>query len=148
MMRPEEHEELKGMLSAYLDQELTQAASQRVRIHLEDCAGCRETLRQFRELQRLTAQVRFPDPPEEKMEELERRISVRAPRGLGWLLVLGGLAAWLIYALAMAVLHWRPPTPEEMLGGAIGLGVLLLFISVLRQRLLELPHDRYRSVKK
>jgi len=147
-MRPEEHEELKGMLSAYLDQELTQAAGQRVRIHLEDCPECRETLRQLQGLQRLTAQVEFPDPPEEKMQELERRLSVRAPRGLGWLLVSGGLAAWVVYALFMAMLHWRPPTVEEMLGGAVALGVLLLFVSVLRQRLLEIPHDRYRSVKK
>ncbi len=147
-MRPEEHEELKGMLSAYLDEELTQALAQRVRIHLEDCAECRETLRQFRELQQLTARADFPDPPEERMQELERRLSVRAPRGLGWLLVCGGLAAWAVYGLAMALLHWRPPTLEEMLGGAVAVGVVLLFVSVLRERLLELPHDRYRSVRK
>lgn len=148
MMRPEEHERLKGLLSAYLDEELTQADSQRVRIHLEDCAECGRILAELQQLQRLTAQMRFADPPEEKMLELERRLSVRAPRKLGWLLILGGLAAWVVYALVMAVLHWRPPTPEEMMGGAIGVGVLLLFVSVLRQRLLELPHDRYRSVKK
>ncbi len=144
----QEHEQLRRLLSAYLDHELTQAEDQRVRLHLEECADCRSVLTQLQQLQQLTAEMRFPDPPEEKMDQLERLLSVRAPRKLGWVLVVGGLGAWVVYALVMAVLHWRPPTLQELFGGAVGLGVLLLFISVLRQRLLELPHDRYRSVKK
>ena len=31
--------------------------------------------------------------------------------------------------------------------GAIVIGLVLIFVSVLRQRLLELPHDRYKGVK-
>ncbi len=148
MMRPEEHEQLRRLLSAYLDHELTQAEDQRLRLHLEDCDECRGVLSQLHQLQRLTAEIRFPDPPEEKMEQLERLLSVRAPRKLGWLLIVGGLGAWVVYALVMSLIHWRAPTPQELFGGAVGLGVLLLFISVLRQRLLELPYDRYRRVKK
>jgi len=147
-MQPDRHEQIRSLLSAYLDEELTQADSQRVRIHLEDCPECREHLRELERLKRLTGQLAFPDPPEEKMKELERRLSVRLSRGLGWLLVCGGVAAWLLYALVMAILHWRTPTFKEMLGGAVVVGLLMLFFSVLRERLLELPHDRYRSVKK
>jgi predicted anti-sigma-YlaC factor YlaD len=147
-MQPSRHEQIRALLSAYLDEELTQADSQRVRIHLEDCPECRQHLHELGRLKSLTGRLAFPDPPEEKMKELERRLSVRLSRGLGWILVCGGAAAWLVYALVMAILHWRTPTVKEMLGGAVLVGLLMLFFSVLRERLLELPHDRYRSVKK
>lgn len=148
MNPPDAHQAVRERLSAYLDQELTQAEEQRVRLHLEGCPECRRALEQLAQLQKLTAQMRFPDPPEETMQELERRLSVRAPRSAGWLLVLGGLLAWLVYGGVMALLHWRTPTLQEMAGGAVAIGVLLLFISVLRERLLELPHDRYRRIEK
>jgi hypothetical protein len=127
---------------------LVLADSQRVRIHLEECADCREQVAQLERLKRLTGELVFPDPPEEKMEQLARRLSVRATRGLGWILICGGAVALLLYSLVMALLHWRPPTFREVLCGAVVIGFLLLFFSVLRERWLELPHDRYRSVKK
>lgn len=147
-MTPQGHEQIRSLLSAYLDDELTQAESQRVRLHLEECSGCRQQALELERLKRMTAELVFPDPPEQEMEELERRLSVRAPRRLGWMLFCGGAVALLIYSLVMALLHWRPPTVREILGGMVVVGLLLLFFSVLRQRLLELPHDRYRSVKK
>lgn len=147
-MIPERHEQIRGLLSAYLDDELTQAENQRVRLHLEECAECRQQALQLEQLKRLTGELVFPDPPGRQMEELQQRLSVRATRGLGWVLFCGGAVALLIYSLVMALLHWRPPTVREILGGTVLAGLLLLFFSVLRQRLLELPHDRYRSVKK
>ncbi len=146
-MKPDRHEQIRSLLSAYLDEELTQADSQRVRLHLEDCAECREQLAQLERLKQLTGELVFPDPPEQEWEEVERRLSVRITRGVGWMLVCGGAVGLLIYSLVMALLHWRPPTVREILGGIVLVGALLLFFSVLRQRLLELPHDRYRRVK-
>jgi predicted anti-sigma-YlaC factor YlaD len=66
------HEEIQQMLSAYFDEELTQADSQRVRLHLEDCEDCRAALREMTELQQLTSQMRFRQPPEAIMDALER----------------------------------------------------------------------------
>lgn len=135
------------MLSAYVDRELTQADSQRVRIHLEDCAQCRQALQQLRGLQRLTAEMKFTDPPEDKMEELERRLSVQAPRRAGWGLFLGGVGVWAVYAV---YLFATSPVQlfEKLAAGAVVIGLVLLFVSVLRERLLVLPHDRYRGVKR
>jgi predicted anti-sigma-YlaC factor YlaD len=147
-MTPEQHQELQAMLSAYLDRELTQASEQRVRLHLEDCAACRQAYEEMLRVQQLTKSIRFPNPPEARMEELEKSLSVRAPRRAGWTLILGGFAAWLIYAIVMAVMNWRAPTGGELIAGAIVVGALLLLISVLMERLRQLPHDRYRGVKR
>ena len=148
MNRPGKHEQIRQMLSAFLDGELTQADSQRVRLHLEDCQECRLALDEMMKLQRLTSEMKFRNPPEEIMEALEQKVSVQAPRGIGWGLIAVSLAAWLVYVLLLALRNLRWPTIPELLIGAGCAGLLLLFLSVLRQRWLERPHDRYRKVKK
>ena len=146
--RTEQHQAIQRMLSAYLDDELTQADAQRVHVHLEDCEECRTALREMREIQRLTGEIEFRDPPEAALEALEQRLSVRGPRLRGWALVILGSAAWIVYGLFIALRHPRWPTVPELLAGMVVIGLALLFVSVLRQRLLERPHDRYRKVRK
>lgn len=85
MTMPGQHEEIRQMLSAYLDGELTQAGAQRVRIHLEDCEQCRRTYEEMVRLQQMTRELAFAEPPEARMKELEKSLSVQAPRRLGWL---------------------------------------------------------------
>ncbi|MCW5982765.1 MAG: zf-HC2 domain-containing protein [Bryobacteraceae bacterium] len=148
MNRTGKHEEIHPMLSAYFDEELTQADSQRVHLHVEECEECRSALREMYEIQQLTSEMKFRQPPEAIMEALETRISVQAPRKMGWTLVIAGLAGWLLYALAYAWKHLRWPTMVELLVEGTVAGLALVFISVLRQRLLERPHDRYRKVRK
>ena len=148
MKRSGQHEQIQRMLSAFLDDELTQADSQRLRLHLEDCRECRGALDEMKRLQQLTSEMKFRNPPEGPMEALEQRVSVQAPRKIGWGLVIVGLAAWVIYLLALVLRNPRWPTIPELLAGGIGAGLLSLFLSVLRQRLLERPHDRYRKVRK
>lgn len=142
------HEEIQALLSAHLDRELTQADDQRVRIHLEDCADCRQALAELARVRELASDLRFASPPEGKMDELEKKVSVRAPRRLGWLLVIIGLAGWTGYAAYLFVTDPAAASWQKLLTGAVVIGLVLLLASVLRQRLLEMPHDRYRGVKR
>jgi anti-sigma factor RsiW len=142
------HKEVQAQLSAYLDNELTQAEAQRVRIHLEDCADCARALDEMSRISRMTGAMPVPDPPEERFERLERSLSVQAPRQTGWILILAGVIAWLAYFLVVAIKNMRMPTPGEAAMGAIYAGFVLLFVSVIRQRILEYRHDRYRRVKR
>jgi len=82
------------------------------------------------------------------MDAIAEKLSVQAPRRFGWTLVVLGLTIWLVYAAVLALRNLRWPTLPELLAGVVVVGVVLLFISVLWQRLLERPHDRYRKVKK
>jgi len=147
-MTPGQHEEIRQMLSAYLDNELTQGAAQRVRVHLEDCEECRRVFDEMARLQEMTRNLAFAEPPEARMKELEKSLSVQAPRRLGWLFVVAGVVAWLIYGAVTYVRHWRPPTVEELISSAVAIGFVLLFVSVAVERLRQLPHDRYRRIEK
>ena len=142
------HDDVRQMLSAYLDGELVQADDQRVRIHLEDCADCREELRQLKTLQQAASTTRFARPTEVEMEQSEKRMSVRAPRLAGWVLLLAGAVLWVGYGIYMFITNPVELTLGNLIAGATVIGFALLFVSVLQQRLLELPKDRYRGVKK
>ena len=146
------HDEVQKLLSAFLDGELTQAGRQRVRVHLEDCEDCFEEFEELQKLQQLTGELKFPEAPEEKMQEIEQAISVQAPRRLGWGLFGGGALVWAAYAAYefAAALAATPKVPlwEKLMTAAVVIGLALLFVSVAWQRWRELPHDRYRGVKK
>ncbi|MFZ5926736.1 MAG: zf-HC2 domain-containing protein [Acidobacteriota bacterium] len=148
MTAPNQHEEIRQMLSAYLDGELTQGSAQRVEVHLEDCEECRRTYGELVRLQEMTRKLAFAEPPEARMKELEKSLSVQAPRRLGWLFVVAGLAAWIVYGTITYIRHWRPPTVEELIGSAVVIGFVLLFVSVAVERLRQLPHDKYRRIEK
>ena len=146
MNRTDRHEEIHAMLSAYFDEELTQADRQRVRLHVDECDDCRTTLREMSEIQQLTSQMKFRQPPETVMDALEARMSVQAPRTAGWTLVIMGMLGFAVYVLVYALRHFRWPSVLEVVAGGAVTGVVLVFVSVLRQRWLERPHDRYRKV--
>ncbi len=140
------HEDIKALLSAYLDHELTQGEDQRVRIHLETCEACRREYEELRRLAELAGSLRFVDPPEDRMNELQRAVSVRAPRRAGWTLLIAGAIVWMAYAVYQFVIDREMATWEKLVTSAVVLGIVLLFVSVARERWLEWRNDRYRRV--
>jgi anti-sigma factor RsiW len=142
------NEALDKMLSAYLDGELTQADDQRVRIYLEDSEEARAELRELEELKRMTTSLAFAPPPDDRLDELARSLSVRAPRKLGWFLLLFGVAMVILAFAVKLLLAPDVPLAVKAVYGTIGGGFLLLFGSVARQRWLEAPFDRYRGVNR
>jgi predicted anti-sigma-YlaC factor YlaD len=133
------------LLSGYLDDALTQAEAQRIRIHLEDCGVCRglyDELSTLREAARTTA---FQEPDDAAWPELPKTRVSRFSRSLGWLVVV----SWLIVVSVLAL--WRflsqagDPLEVFIVLGLPG-GFVLLFASVLLDRLRELKTDRYRGV--
>jgi len=137
----------EALLSGHLDGALTQAETQRVRLHLEGCAACRELLEQLSAIREAARGTELPLPASEDWPEAPRGRTSGLARGLGWMLavvfLLGVAAAGTIHFLASS-----EPTWEKALafGGLGGLGLLLL--SVLLDRLHELGGDRYQRVKR
>lgn len=136
------------MLSGFLDDELTQSDFQRVEVHLRSCEKCRQTLEEMKQLRAAVRQsqddVRFPD---EAWENVMNDLPAKTSRGIGWLLLisgtvsLSGLAAWEFFVDSEEPLYVR-----LMVAAILG-GLLFLFLSVLRQRLVAQKTDRYREVK-
>lgn len=135
------------LLSGYLDRELTQGESQRVRLHLEDCAACREVLADLTRLHDATRTTPFRPPEDDGWDERPRGFPSLLTRHLGWTMIL----AWAAVVLCFAV--WQLVTAPEDLGVKLlvatpGAGAVLLFLSVFLDRLRVLKTDRYRRVLK
>ena len=71
--------------------------------------------------------------------------AVKATRGIGWVLFIGGLLLVAGY-FVVTVIPELSLLEALIVGGFYG-GMLLLFISVLRQRLIERKSDKYKDVE-
>jgi len=137
----------EALLTGYLDGVLTQADDQRVRLHLEECTGCRGLIDEMRETREATMTTRFELPSDDQWNEAPRGLASRLTFGLGWILLL----LWTVGMLGLVVGHiWSdgmPLTEKLLLFGGLS-GGALLFLSVLIDRLKTMRKDRYRRVEK
>ena len=143
------------LLSGYLDGALTQQEEQWVRLHLERSPEARALLAQLTALRQAARSTPFVAVEDLQWSEAPRTpASARARRiGIvllvGWLLAAIGVAAWQAvmapFGLAMtrAMIGWAAVL--WLTGTA---GVLLVFYSVLADRLSDRRTDRYRRVLK
>jgi anti-sigma factor RsiW len=135
------------MISGHLDGELTQAAEQQVRIHLEDCEHCQTVLRELRTLREATMSTEFHQPDDSQWDERPKTGLSLVARGTGWIIAI----VWAVFFAAYALWQfWQGSANlvERLLvfGGLSALA--LLFTSVLLDRLRASRTDPYREVEK
>lgn len=134
-------------LSGLLDGELTQQQRQRVSLHLEECAECARLLDELAALRARMGESDLSGLPEDRWRENMNDSGVTLSRGLGWLALIG--AGVVIGAVGVFEFLTDPGLGAgwKVLFSIFYLGWLGLFISVLRQRLIERRTDRYKDVE-
>jgi anti-sigma factor RsiW len=137
----------EALLSGYVDGELTQAESQRVRIFIEDHPEAARQVAEIRRLRQAARSTSFHFPADSQWDE--------RPRGplSGLLRRSGGLAMFAVLAAALVLGLWQLavsplPVVVKVLAFAGLSGFLALFGSVLVDRLRVAATDRYRRVLK
>lgn len=134
------------LLSGYLDGTLPQLEQQRVRLVLEQDAELRLAFQELRLLRETALATRFV-LPEIEWPELPQSLPSRYSRLAGWLLVVG----WILLLVVVA-LHelWSGHHGWLEIVLFLGLpgGLVLLFFSVLLDRLKTLKSDRYCEVER
>lgn len=135
------------LLSGYIDGELTQQQQQAVRLHCEQCAQCTQDLADIRSLRERIGQSRLSEVGEDTWRETMNDTTVKTTRGIGWLLVIGAVLAVAGIAVYEFVIDTAMPTHIKLITAAIWVGMGALFVSVLRQRLIERKSDKYKDVE-
>jgi len=138
------------LLSAYVDGELDADDATRVEAYLAASDEGRREVQRLRELRALTDQLQLRPAPPEAWEAFWDRHYNRAERSLGWLLCGTGLivlAAWGLYEVATALigtteLAWW--IKGSILAATAGIVVLL--VSVIRERIYVRRRTRYKDV--
>ena len=68
-------------------------------------------------------------------------------RGLGWVLFIAGVLGISGIAIYQFVIDTSMPTYIKVLTGLVWIGLGVLLVSVLRQRLIERKTDKYKDVE-
>jgi len=142
----------KDLLMGYLDGELDEAQVRDLETHLQSCASCRKELEGFRKLIAISEDV-VPREPEDKLwEQYWSGLYNRLERGIGWMLFGMAAIALLLYGAFEAIRAFiEDPTVGVLLKvGVVAMlgGLVILFVSVLRERLFFWQRDRYKDVRR
>ena len=139
--------QIDEMLSGYLDGELTQGDRQRVQLHLESCAKCRTAYDEMAEMRGAIGEMSFGKMSHEQWSKIMNDLPVKSSRGAGWLLYVAGLVIVCGYGFyEFAVDDTVPALIKTGIGGLV-IGTVLLFLSVLRERLIARKTDKYKDVE-
>jgi hypothetical protein len=140
-------EHVGELLSGYIDGELTQQQRQRVEVHCDACGGCARDLADLGELREKVGRSRLSTLGEDNWREHMDDTTVKATRGIGWLLFIGGILVLSGIVIFEFVVDSSISSGMKLLIGAIYGGLGVLFVSVLRQRLIERKSDKYEDVE-
>ena len=143
-MKPEDSH-VEEQLSGYIDGELTQQERQRVELLCDANPEIRKQLEELRELRERVSGAQLSVLGEDTWRENMTEVSTT--RGIGWVLLIGGLLAIAGIGIYEFVIDTSIELYMKVIVSAIWGGGALLFISVLRQRLIERKTDKYKDVE-
>jgi len=132
-------------LMRYLDGELSPEERRRVDSALARSTELERELALFRSIHEDFQGIRLgrPDPRRSIWRAVHRRLS----RPMGWIFLTVGVLAWFSHAvwvyLTSPAAGW-----EKLATSAIGIGILLLFASVIHDRYREWLTDPYNDVER
>lgn len=133
---------IEPLISGALDNELTQQQRQQLHLHLASCEQC-ATL--YRELAEQRGAVKLGVQPAGAVPTEPTR--VKFWNKLGGSLLVVGILPLVVYAVYQFIADGSVPWWVKLTTGITALGLLLLFINVLRQRLAAAKTDPYKKVK-
>ena len=141
-------EKINELISGYLDDELTQGDHQRVHVHLQSCKTCRHTLDDLKKLRSAVAKsVPRRELDQQQLEKIMNDLPAKTSRGFGWILFVAGVITLVSLGIWEFAIDNDVPLRVKLGTAAVWFGLLFLFLSVLRQRLLALKSDRYKDVQ-
>jgi len=143
-------EDYEKLIPAYLDGELSREQKEMLEEHLGKCSHCKQELLKFKKLKEVTEEMKFVEPPEEAWGRYWTGVYNRLERGTGWILTSIGAIILIFYG----VWRWLQSLikdPHFALMVKIGIltvagGLIILLISVIREKIFTYKRERYKEV--
>jgi predicted anti-sigma-YlaC factor YlaD len=142
----------KDLMMGYLDNELSNEQKRQFEEHLTGCSECKAELKDFRKLKAITDEVTLVEPEDKIWQDYWGGVYNRIERRVGWIVFSVSAILLTIYGGFKLIEEMiKDPNIETMLKvGLLALivGLAILFVSVLRERLHFWQKDRYRNVRR
>lgn len=137
----------KSLITAYIDGELPPEQRALFEDHLASCGQCARDLAEFAKLKEELDMLKFKEPTDAELDRYWRSIYNRLERGIAWILFSVGAMVLLCYG-GFKLVEETIKNPE--VGTLLKVGVLaavfgtvILFVSLLRERLAVRKVDKY-----
>jgi len=127
----------------YLDGELSPEERVRVEVELGRSTELQRELAIFRSIKVDVQQLSFH--PGTHYQSVWDQVNANVTRPVGWILVIAGAVIWMTYGAYVFTVSPGAPW-EKLTTGAIVIGVLMLFASVIWERYREWDRDPYRDI--
>ena len=142
----------KDLMMGYLDNELSEEQKNRFEEHLAGCPECAGELKEFQKLKAITDEVTLVEPEDRIWQDYWAGIYNRIERDIGWIIF--SVSAILLSICGGFKLIEKIVTDATtgmlLKIGLIALivGLAILFVSVLRERIYFWSKDRYRNIRR
>jgi len=142
----------KDLMMGYLDNELSDEQKRQFEEHLAGCSECKDELAEFRKLKSITDEVTLVEPEDRLWQDYWSGIYNRIERSVGWIVFSVAAILLTIYGGFKLI---EELIKDEAIGMLLKIGLLvlivglaILFVSVLRERLYFWQRDRYKNVRR
>lgn len=136
-------EQCRAVLSAHLEGDLDAKTRQAADEHMSGCPVCAEEMMIMKHMMDAMSNMHVADPGLEAWKQFHSGLYNNLERGAVWLLYGGGLAVLAGYGAFEFLRDPGLPALLKVLIAAPVVGVVVLFISVLRERMRASRSDRY-----
>lgn len=151
-MNGRDEHDLTHLMMAALDGELEAAERAALERRLAAEPALKAEWERLERLKELTEMSKIKSPPEEQWSHYWRSVYNRIERGIGWILVSVGAMVLIGYGLWEAVQNLLAETamPEflKLAIFALGIGGVVLLVSIVREKLFTYRHDPYKEVER
>jgi predicted anti-sigma-YlaC factor YlaD len=145
-------EDYKDLMMGYLDEELSAEQIRQFEEHLRACKDCTAQLQEFRQLKAITDQITLVEPEDRLWHQYWDGIYNRIERGVGWIIFSVAAILLIIYggfkAIEALIIDPTVGLLLKIAMLALLVGLVILFVSVLRERIFFWSKDRYRNVRR
>lgn len=131
----------------FLDGEMTDVEKADYESHIRQCQACASELRELGRIVGFTDELRLRPPDPEFWRSYWAGIYRRTERRTGFLFVMIGLIAVVAFAVYKAVTSPEFLTFKGLGITAILVGLIIVFLSVVRERYHEHKNDPYKGVE-
>jgi uncharacterized membrane protein len=151
-LKSDQRERFNRLVMAAIDGELGPDEKEEFEHYVRSYPECRDEWEQFKKVKEVTKQMKLQNPPDEIWHSYWLNVYNRIERGLGWIFLSIGTIIVLVFAAYQFLigLFGDANLPVIVKAGILLLvaGVIVLLISVARERFFARKSDPYKEVQR
>ena len=146
------NDEIKLKVMAYLDGELSELEMKEIKQLIDDDEMYKEVYLSLKKVKEVTQEMKFVKLPEMYWDDYWEHVYNRIERGISWILISLGVivvGSFLVWQFIEAIIVDQNIHVVLKAGILILLaGVVVLIVSILREKLMVRKVDKYREVER